>query len=338
MIAIKIHSLFYKEDIFFDMSLIKKYLVLSIIALSISDANADNIILGAPKWSTPARGEITNKANEKSDTLLTVSGSNIQLTQSQIDDKFSAPDWFPSQHKKMPSIIKSGKAPKVWACASCHLASGSGHPESATLSGLSSQYIQTQMTSFSDGTRLDYSGHMNRMSAALTKDEIRAVSDWFSTLATKKVTNVLEVAQVPKTYLDDTRMRLKVFPVEMEDIAGRIIEIPEDLEKVKKRHPESTFISYVPQGSITRGKSLVTMGGGKTIPCASCHGTNLTGSSIGPSIVGNFGTYTVRQLHGFKGGTRSGGNSAMMLGVVGNLTDNDIVDIAAYLTSLPVKK
>ena len=315
-----------------------KYCGLIVTGLMAGTVYGDNHIPGAPVWSTPVRGESVNitDAIKKNTGILNVVGSSQHYSQQEIDDKFSAPDWFPSQHEEMPSIVKLGKAPKVWACASCHLASGSGHPESATLSGLSSQYIQTQMASFSDGTRLDYSGHMNRMSAELTKDEITEVSDWFATLTSQKVTDVVEVTKVPKTYIDDTRMRLKVFPIEMEDIAGRIIEITANLDKVKKRHPESTFISYVPQGSIALGKNLVTTGGGKTIPCASCHGVDLAGSITAPSIIGNFATYTVRQLHGFKSGTRKGGNSAMMLGVVGALTDEDIINISAYLTSLKV--
>jgi cytochrome c553 len=119
----------------------------------------------------------------------------------------------------------------------------------------------------------------------------------------------------------------------MESIGDRIIEIPDNLSKVKKRDPDSTFISYVPKGSLARGKNLVSTGNGKTVPCASCHGDDLKGSTIAPSIVGNFASYTVRQLHGFKGGSRSGGQADMMKGVVDGLTDEDIVDISAYLTS-----
>jgi len=268
--------------------------------------------------------------------LFDVTGSAKHYSQEQIDDKFNAPDWFPKQHKKMPTIVKSGKKPKVWACASCHLASGTGHPESATLAGLDSQYLQTQMHAFADGSRLDYSGHMNRMAKALNKAEIKEISDWFSGLTPRKVTQVVEASQVPKTYVDDTRMRLQLQPIVMQDIGNDIIEIPADLSTVKKRHPDSHFISYVPKGSIKRGKSLVNTGNGKTLPCAGCHGADLTGSSIAPAIVGNFASYTVRQLHGFKGGSRKGGQAVMMLGVVTALTDKDIVDISAYLTSLPI--
>jgi cytochrome c553 len=315
----------------------KKYYGLVFFSLIASSVCADNQITGAPSWSTPARGTSIETVQYNDVTLFTVTGSTQKYSQKQIDDKFNAPDWFPARHDKMPEIVKLGKAPKVWACASCHLASGSGHPESATLAGLDSLYIQTQMTAFSDDSRLDYSGHMNRMAKELTAAEIKEISAWFSSLTPIKTTRVVETVQVAKTYVDDTRMRLRVEPAEMEAIGNRIIEVPDDYNEVKKRNPEGRFISYVPVGSIARGKSLVTTGDGKTVPCASCHGSDLNGSTIGPAITGNFASYTVRQLHGFKGGTRKGGNSVMMLGVVNALTDKDIVDISAYLTSLPIK-
>ncbi|WP_211357737.1 c-type cytochrome [Colwellia demingiae] len=131
-------------------------------------------------------------------------------------------------------------------------------------------------------------------------------------------------------------MRLFAEPPTTEAIGYRIIEIPNNLIEVKKRNPNSTFISYAPIGSLARGKELVSTGNGKTIPCASCHGTELSGSTIAPAIIGNFASYTVRQLHGFKGKSRKGSQTIMMQGVVNDLTDEDIVDISAYLTSLPV--
>jgi len=307
----------------------------SILTFSVS---ADNIISGAPSWSIPKRGVVidsTEKIHDTNTRLFEIEGSSQRYSQQQIDDKFSAPDWFPKQHEKMPTTVKFGKKPKVWACASCHLASGSGHPESASLAGLDSQYLQTQMNAFADDSRLDYSGHMNRMAKELTKAEIKEISDWFSALTPRKVTQVIETTQVPKTYVDETRMRLVTQPNIMESIGNRIIEVPDNLSEVKKRHPDSRFISYVPKGSIKRGESIVNTGNGKTVPCASCHGTDLAGSTIAPSLVGNFASYTVRQLHGFKGGSRKGGKSVMMLGVVNALTDQDIVDISAYLSALP---
>jgi cytochrome c553 len=317
----------------------KMYAGLIISSLTVSSVYADNAIKGAPYWSTPTRGvnlESKKTAKDNDESLLGIVGSSLRYSRMQIDNKFNAPDWFPNQHDKMPMIVKSGKAPKVWACASCHLASGSGHPESARLAGLDSLYLQSQMKAFTDGSRLDYSGHMNRMSKALSTAEIKEVSDWFSTLTPQKVTKVVETDQVLKTYVDETRMRRVAKPYVMEAMGNRIIEIPDNLAEVKKRHPDSTFISYVPIGSIDRGRNLVTTGGGKTIACAGCHGTDLKGSSIGPAIRGSFASYTVRQLYGFKANSRKGEQAAMMQTVVNGLTDKDIIDISAYLTSLPV--
>lgn len=305
----------------------------------ISSSYADNPIKGAPHWSTPKRGvalESNNTARDNDKALFTIVGSEQHYTQQQIDDKFNAPDWFPNRHDQMPDIVKSGKAPKVWACASCHLTSGAGHPESASLAGLDSRYLQSQMYAFADGSRLDYSGHMNRMSKALSKAEIKEVSDWFSALPPKKVTKVVETSTVLKTYIDDTRMRLVTQPYVMEAIGNRIVEIPDHPLEVHKRNPDSIFVSYVPQGSLARGKVLVSTGSTKTPPCASCHGADLSGSAIAPSIIGNFASYTVRQLYGFKGKTRNGGQAVIMQSVINGLTDEDIIDISAYLTSLSV--
>jgi cytochrome c553 len=317
----------------------KNSLGLIVSSLMVFSVYADNQIKDAPSWSTPARG-VNAESNEivknNDAVLFNIIGSKKVYSQQQIDDKFNAPDWFPSQNNKMPDIVKSGKKPTVWACASCHLASGTGHPESASLAGLDSQYLQAQMSAFADDTRLDYSGHMNRMAKALNKKEIKEISDWFSSLAPRKVTKVVETEHVLKTYVDDTRMRLVALPYKMEVLGNRIIEIPDNVAEVKKRHPESSFISYVPKGSLERGKKLVSTGNGRTVPCAGCHGTDLKGSPLAPAITGNFSIYTVRQLHGFKGGSRKGGKAIMMRGVVSSLTNQDIVDIAAYLTFLSV--
>ncbi len=121
---------------------------------------------------------------------------------------------------------------------------------------------------------------------------------------------------------------------EFEPIAGRIIEVAQRLDEMLKRAPYKTFISYVPEGSISRGKSLVETGAGKTLAGAGCHGSNLSGTELAPNIVGNFGIYTVRQLHGLKSGSRKEGKTGLMRPVVNNLSDSDIVDIAAYLSSI----
>lgn len=302
-------------------------LVVGIIGASL--LQADNVILNAPSWSTPVRGASVDLVEDV--TSYSLKGSTKKYTQAEIDDKFSAPDWIEGDHTPMPDIVRYGKKPKVWACASCHLASGLGHPESSTLAGLTAEYIETQLESFATGARLDYSGHMNRMAPLLTALEIKEAAQWFASLTPQDFLDVIETDTVPVTLVDDSRMRLIHNSGGLEPIGGRIIEVPEDTSHVKLRAPLSKFISYVPKGSIARGENIVTTGGGKAAPCVVCHGADLKGTSIAPSLAGNFAIYTVRQLHGFKAGTRK---SVEMAPMVTGLDDQDIVDVAAYLASL----
>ena len=81
-----------------------------------------------------------------------VPGSTKQYTQAQIDDPFNPPDWFPDEHPPMPQIVAHGGAkPAGRACAQCHLPTGDGHPESASLAGLPANYIVRQMAAFKNG-------------------------------------------------------------------------------------------------------------------------------------------------------------------------------------------
>jgi cytochrome c553 len=67
------------------------------------------------------------------------------------------------------------------------------------------------------------------------------------------------------------------------------------------------------------------------MPCAPCHGSDLSGLADVPRIAGRSPSYLFRQLYDLRGGTRSGGASELMKPVVVNLTEADMVAIAAYL-------
>jgi cytochrome c553 len=122
----------------------------------------------------------------------------------------------------------------------------------------------------------------------------------------------------------------------MEPIGTRIIEVPEDFERTELRDPSAGFVAYVPTSSIKKGEALAKTGGnGKTIQCGSCHGEDLKGmGDMFPRIAGHSPTATARQLYDFKSGTRDGKNAVAMKPVVVKLTDEDIVNLAAYVASL----
>ena len=81
-------------------------------------------------------------------------------------------------------------------------------------------------------------------------------------------------------------------------------------------------------------RSLVaTGGGGKTLPCGVCHGPDLRGVGSIPGIAGRSPSYLARQLYDFQSGTRNGELAPLMKPVVANLTNDDFVNILAYVSS-----
>jgi cytochrome c553 len=119
-----------------------------------------------------------------------------------------------------------------------------------------------------------------------------------------------------------------------EPIGQRIIEMPENLERTELRDSASGFVAYVPVGSIEKGEALVTTGGGgKTIPCAICHGADLKGLGPVPGLAGRSPSYIVRQLFDIQHGVRNGPWTELMKGVVAQLSEEDMVSIAAYTAS-----
>ena len=267
--------------------------------------------------------------------LKQVPDSTRAYTQAQIDDPFNPPDWFPDEHPPMPQIVAQGDKPAVRACAQCHLPSGDGHPESSGLAGLPVPYILRQMAAFKTGGRKGVRATtMITIAQAISDADALAAAEYFAALQPGVWTKVIETDSVPKSYVGAGGMRFAEQGGEMEPIGNRIIVLPQDETRAKSRDPRSGFIDYVPTGSIAKGEALVTTGdGGKTIPCAICHGQTLQGLGELPSIAGRPPTYVVRQLNDMKTGARSGISTALMKAVVDKLTVEDMVAIAAYLGS-----
>ena len=212
--------------------------------------------------------------------------------------------------------------------------SGVGHPESADMAGMKAEYIRRQMADFKSGARKE-ENRMNKIAGALSEEEIRQASDWFATLKPYAWTKVVEATMVPKSFVGAGRMRFAQPGGGMEPLGNRIITLPQDQSRVTKRDPHSGFIAYVPPFSIKKGENFVKNGGsGKSIQCAICHGDNLQGLGNVPRIAGLHPVYIARQLYQFKDGSRNGGDAQLMKKPVAEMSDADIVAIAAYLGSL----
>lgn len=280
-------------------------------------------------WAFPAKveKELPEDAIPKS-----VPGSSRKYSQEQVDDLRNPPDWFPDQHPTPPQVVVKGEGDRM-ACGACHLMSGLGHPESANLAGLPADYIVQQIQDFRSGARVDPM-RMSGIAKATTDEQAREAAEYFASLERRPFNKVVEAEMVPRTFLGNGRMRYPVPGGGTEPIGNRIITVPEDPELARLRHPYSGFVSYVPPGTLAKGKALVETGGGKTITCSVCHGPDLKGFGNIPALAGAHPAYTVRQLYWFKDGTRNGAAAAQMTPVVAPLTDEDILAIAAYLGSL----
>ena len=271
--------------------------------------------------------------SEESAGPIRIPGSAKSYTAAQIDDLSNPPDWFPEEHSQPPQVIQHGNGP-VLACGACHLMSGDGHPESAGLAGLPADYIARQMAYFKSGVRKD-AARMNAIAKTMSEADIRQAAEWFASLKPRPWVRVVETDTVPKSFVSARgRMRLPMPGGGMEPLGNRIVELPEEASRATSRDPHSGFVAYVPKGSVAKGKALVTTGGnGKTITCTICHGDSLKGLGEVPRIAGLHPLYIARQLYGIQTGESNGTAVALMKKVVANLNADDMLAIAAYVSS-----
>ena len=269
---------------------------------------------------------------EDDGTVKTLPGGVRGFTVPEINDPFAPPDWFPSEHPAMPAVVSHGRKPDVRACGQCHMMHGLGHPESSSLAGLPASYILQQMEDFKNLTRRN-SGLMTVMAKAMTDAELKESAAYFASLPMQQWTRIVEAATVPKTFVGAGNMRFASKEGGMEPIGQRIIELPENAEHAELRDPHSSFMAYVPVGSIKKGAALVTTGANKTVRCTVCHGADLKGVGPVPGLAARSPIYIVRQLYSFQHGLREGVWSDLMKEAVAKLTLDDMVAIAAYTAS-----
>jgi cytochrome c553 len=294
-----------------------------------------------PAWAYP-RCDRTPPAIEPDNSRpLSVQGSKVHFTAADVAHASVAPDWFPPEHAKMPAVVAASGSDKKFACAYCHLPDGSGRPENAKIAGLSTAYITAQVRNIHTQERRPAkpgwtpSALMKDALADLTDEDIAAAAEYFSRQKTNSFVRVME-----REYVPQHGVLCGIFiPAEGHAVPLRqaILEMPIDVERFERRDPHTTYIAYVPKGSVERGRNLASTGdNGRTQPCAGCHGEDLrSGPELeGPPLAGRFASYLFRQLYGFKSGARAGDSAQPMLSVVANLTQADMIDLAAYAASL----
>ena len=306
----------------------------------------------AQPQAPPSRNLRPNQDPAEQTRMRRLEGSAATYSLVDIRDGQNVIDWFPGDHPRMPNVIAHGPArlgKNTRGCGSCHLPNGKGRPENAPPGGLPTAYFIRQIQDFRSGLRRSAdprkpnTNTMIDLAKAMTDDEMHAAAEYFGAMKWTPWIRVVETSLVPKTRIAGN-LYLAADHKRTEPIAGRIIEVPEDLEQAETyRNPHSGFIAYVPGGSLKKGKDLVTTGGmrivankivqGKTTPCGTCHGLDLMGVADVPPIAGRSPSYIARQIWDMQQGTRNGASAQLMKLVVANLTPEDLVAIAAYVSS-----
>jgi cytochrome c553 len=309
---------------------------LLIAAAAAQVAQPQAIPNGLPAWAYNIPDRVQPPNPSPATGMVHLPGSNKEYEASEVSGNAEAPDWFPDEHGPAPGIVTGGAGGAALACGTCHLMSGQGHPESADIAGLPVEYFVRQMDYFKSGARKD-DGRMGPIARATSDGDVRAAAEYFAAIKPIPWVRVIETATPPKTYVGTAgRHRLPVPEGGTEPMGHRIVEVPEDPVRTIDRDPHSPFLAYVPPGSIAKGMKLVKAGGsGKTISCAICHGDDLKGLGEVPRIAGLQPVYIARQLICMQNGSSAGKAAELMKKEVANLSEDDIIDISAYLGSLP---
>jgi cytochrome c553 len=234
----------------------------------------------------------------------------------------------------MPEIVAKGRRPDIRACALCHYPSGQGRAENAGVNALPVEYFIQQLKDFAAGnrksadTRKQNTGAMASIAKAMTDDEIKAAAEYYAAIPFRPWIKVQESTTAPKTRTN-VGLFLALEGNETEPLGDRIIEVPVSAEMTETyRNPHSGFIAYAPVGSVKKGEALAKSG-----QCAMCHGTDLRGIGPVPSIAGRSPSYMMRQMYDMQQGTRKGLWTGLMKPVVANLSQDDLLDLAAFVAS-----
>jgi cytochrome c553 len=304
-----------------------------------NDPPATVVTTNYPDWAYPKGVHEAQKQDDGE--LFHIPGSKQSYTDTQINRSTSTVDWFPDLHPVPPAAVIEGKKGAYNACGQCHLIDGRGKPDTADLQGLPVGYFLQQLADMNDDKRNGSVPHatlkdMIPIAKAIDAADAKLAAEYFHSIPAARTTRIVETDTVPVTRPGPHNVQLVDANGAKEPIGTRIIEVPEDVKRTFLRDAMSGFVAYVPKGSIKRGELLaVTGSSGKTLPCAFCHGDGLKGKGdLFPPLAGRSPAATARQLYDFKSGTRDGRNAAAMKPVVANLTDQDIVDLTAYIVSL----
>ena len=301
----------------------------------------DTAAFDVPAWAFPVQaGAMPAATGTDTAAVATVPTSRVKFSVGRTRDRYDVADWNPATHGAPPPIVMHGRKPVIMACGFCHLADGRGRPENAMISGLPIDYFVQQVKDMRTRARRTASPvafassvAMELIADSVTDAEVMEAARYFATVRARRGARVVESDSVPRFR---TLNGLSTFLPgnEKESLGDRLVDIAVDLRRHELHDPMAEYVSYVPRGSLARGRTLALSGpGGGVQGCASCHGSDLRGQALVPPIAGRYPSYLLRQLIAFRTGARNGATSGPMHDVAATLSLRDMVAAAAYAGS-----
>jgi cytochrome c553 len=316
----------------------------SVVAQQNAPAPTGPVPAGLPEWAytppVPGAPPPPSALPADDNANVTLPGTTKSFTRGQLRAAKETMDWWPEDRRggTPPNIVKFGKE-GVRQCTLCHLPDGSGRPENAPISSYSVTYFMQQMQDFRTGLRKSADPRkantnvMIGFAKATTPEEDRQAAEYFAQQPYPRRMKVVEGKTAPKVRMQGG-MHMAIPASEgggMEPLKpGEFVEVPDDNLRAEARDTRLTWTTYVPSGTLNRGKQIAAKA-----QCATCHGANLEGIGPVPALAGRSTSYTTRQLFDFKTGARRGPWGELMRPVVANLSVEDLMAVAAYAASIP---
>src|ERR1700692_3202640 len=169
--------------------------------LTVRELNAQaalTVPAGLPDWAFNIPDKIQPTA-VRPEGIIRAPGSAKEYDAAKIAGNANPPDWFPDEHPAPPKAVAGGPGAR-FACGSCHLMSGQGHPEAADIAGMPAEYLVRQMASYQDGTRKDEE-RMGPIAKVTSDEDVRQAAQYFASLKPGVWVKVIETATPPKTFI-----------------------------------------------------------------------------------------------------------------------------------------
>ena len=175
---------------------------------------------------------------------------------------------------------------------------------------------------------------MSALAKAMSEQEIRQSAEYFAAMPWTKWIRVVEADRFPRRTWRVRRDAIIKGKEPSDPLGNRIVEAPEDDYQANTvRNPRSGFVAYVPveprEGQADRAEW------GRKDHRVRRLATVIDAGIVNiPAIAGRSPSYMMRQMWDMKVETRKGPMTQLMKPIVANLSQDDMLNVVAYLASI----